>query len=489
MEIIQQTIEGEMVTVNFSYAALTQENQIFLRTKENQIKRSADNISMEFMSIGRDLVEAKDRLPHGHFEQWVNGNLPFGERQAQQLMNVVRDPNANRYSLLGFNLSVQKQLAAPSTPAEVKEAIMTQAEAGAVITKEAVTKAVAEAATRFCPNCNNEQVIKAKALQYPDNTVQCSNCKVHFTSNRWMTAKGDPWRHCRGCNSFWRKENGLAHITYEPNKVQRYNCTEEKYCPICERKAKKIKPTLHCTACNRLWQETKHGEAEYRHSPAGETVYKDFEQKTCPDCTNNPKRYCPNCGHEARVRANMGYFTTCIHCQTSHKYEEWLHQPCHVRYCRHCNQKSLIPLDCFEKKYYVLCKNKACGKEELAGDWLTEPPPQQATVSKQLTTALHCPECNNPQEVLSLRLDNETIVEKGMLKCEQCQRATPLKSWGKEPVQSPPQFVAVIPEPDKIITWADMEAERRREIVAETAGLELDLLNEILGFIRQLKEN
>jgi hypothetical protein len=48
--------------------------------------------------------------------------------------------------------------------------------------------------------------------------------------------------------------------------------------------------------------------------------------------------------------------------------------------------------------------------------------------------------------------------------------------------------VAVIPEPDKIITWADMEAERRREIVAETVGLELDQLNEILGFIRQLKE-
>ena len=470
MEIIQQTIDGEMVMVNFNYGSLTQENQIFLRNTESVIMRSVNNIGVEYMTIGRSLLEAKERLPHGHFSQWVEGNLPFGDRMAQQMMNVARDPNANRYAALGFNLSVQKQLAAPSTPNEVKEAIMTQAESGAVITAEAVKAA------------------KLSKFQH----------------------------HCTVCNRLWRELDQPG--DYQFSAKGTYTGFEEKICHFCDKqpimaKGRTNNILKHCHDCDKVWQENKKG-----YSILGDRSKRNLrdiycEEKICPVCTNNPKRYCPNCSYEQRTRAGAGYFTTCIHCQTSHKFEDWLTEPRHVRYCRHCNEKRLIPPESFERAHFVKCRNKKCGREELAGDWLTaeapdwllgdeplpppvieqvapepkivycpncgkegqviangaeynmlgcgkcgnifdksafltEPPPQKTTVTKQLTTPRLCPECYKPQEVLELWLQNEKVLEQGMLKCEQCGKATPLKTWQ----QSPTAEVATVAESSE---WAE----------------------------------
>lgn len=43
------------------------------------------------LEIGRILVEAKEALPHGEFGAMIKGQLPFGERYAQNLMAVARD--------------------------------------------------------------------------------------------------------------------------------------------------------------------------------------------------------------------------------------------------------------------------------------------------------------------------------------------------------------------------------------------------------------
>ena len=41
--------------------------------------------------IGRDLIEAREHLPHGQFIEMVEGDLPFARRSAQMLMAIVRD--------------------------------------------------------------------------------------------------------------------------------------------------------------------------------------------------------------------------------------------------------------------------------------------------------------------------------------------------------------------------------------------------------------
>ncbi len=42
--------------------------------------------------VGRLLIMAKERLPHGEFEAMVESNLPFGPRHARRLMAIAEDP-------------------------------------------------------------------------------------------------------------------------------------------------------------------------------------------------------------------------------------------------------------------------------------------------------------------------------------------------------------------------------------------------------------
>lgn len=71
--------------------------------------RTVDSI----IEIGQILQEAKDAMPHGHFEAMVKADLPFGPRQAQRLMAIARCPslaNATSRSLLPASISVLYEL-------------------------------------------------------------------------------------------------------------------------------------------------------------------------------------------------------------------------------------------------------------------------------------------------------------------------------------------------------------------------------------------
>lgn len=44
------------------------------------------------LDVGRELIAAKDALPHGEWTRMIKRDLPFGERQAQRLMSIARHP-------------------------------------------------------------------------------------------------------------------------------------------------------------------------------------------------------------------------------------------------------------------------------------------------------------------------------------------------------------------------------------------------------------
>jgi len=93
---------------------------------------------------------------------------------------------------------------------------------------------------RYCPNCNYEQTLTDKSIEY-NNEVQCSNCKNHARTKGWLTEPGEPWKYCPTCVSIWRNQNGLQQRNYyKEEQLKTYNCTEET-CPICERKKKQQK--------------------------------------------------------------------------------------------------------------------------------------------------------------------------------------------------------------------------------------------------------
>ena len=70
---------------------------------------------------GRDLLEVKERLEHGQFQKWVEGNFPWSYRTAVNMMNVAKNLKVQDSSLLSFANETLFLLAQNSTPETARE--------------------------------------------------------------------------------------------------------------------------------------------------------------------------------------------------------------------------------------------------------------------------------------------------------------------------------------------------------------------------------
>jgi hypothetical protein len=102
-------------------------------------KRSASDIA----EIGRRLVECKDIVGYGNWSTWLAQNFEWDERTALNFVRVYElAGKSEKFSDLNIPVSALYLLAAPSTPAEVQEEIIGQAEGGKVIQLAEVKKAI-----------------------------------------------------------------------------------------------------------------------------------------------------------------------------------------------------------------------------------------------------------------------------------------------------------------------------------------------------------
>ncbi len=87
------------------------------------------------VEVGRDLIAVKAALGHGHFLAWIEAEFEMSPDKAQKIMNVAR-----RFwempHVAAFPALVLHELAAPSTPPEVREAVVERAAASEKVTAE-----------------------------------------------------------------------------------------------------------------------------------------------------------------------------------------------------------------------------------------------------------------------------------------------------------------------------------------------------------------
>lgn len=110
------------------------------KADETQIllKRTAEKI----VEIGKNLLEVKERLPHGMFGVWLQSEFGMSHRTASKFMSVAE----RFYGKLepGSNLpaSALYLLASPSVPNEVVDEAIQRASAGEKITKALVQQII-----------------------------------------------------------------------------------------------------------------------------------------------------------------------------------------------------------------------------------------------------------------------------------------------------------------------------------------------------------
>jgi hypothetical protein len=107
---------------------------VFALTKKTQeikdlMRLTAENI----ISIGQKLIEVKEQLGHGSFQNWLKTEFEWSEQTARQFMQVYRwsETIKNKnfvFSQLGT--SALYLLAAPSTPPEARQEILNLVERG-----------------------------------------------------------------------------------------------------------------------------------------------------------------------------------------------------------------------------------------------------------------------------------------------------------------------------------------------------------------------
>ena len=95
-----------------------------------RLNRTAEDI----IAVGVDLILIKAKLPHGEFLPWVDQKFGMAKRSAQRFIQVAQQYEGKSVTMAHFQPSVVYELAAPSTPDEVREVVEQRAAEGESVT-------------------------------------------------------------------------------------------------------------------------------------------------------------------------------------------------------------------------------------------------------------------------------------------------------------------------------------------------------------------
>jgi hypothetical protein len=134
-----------LVDSPFDYGALESELANDLRLCAERIRGSIAKSIDAVIDIGNELLAAKERLDHGQFSRWVEDGVGIQARTARNYMNARLALSHKRETISHLRPAAVYQLAAPSTPPQVVDAVLSRVEDGEPMTDVVVAKIVRDA--------------------------------------------------------------------------------------------------------------------------------------------------------------------------------------------------------------------------------------------------------------------------------------------------------------------------------------------------------
>jgi phage N-6-adenine-methyltransferase len=127
----------------FDYDALDAETRNVVQQRTGEIRTLVRRAAQDIIDIGQKLIEVRDKLPYGQFEEWTKTEFDWTRQTAYRFIQVAeRFGSCN--NLLQLAPSALYLLAAPSTPEAARQEAIERAEAGETITYSAARELVAE---------------------------------------------------------------------------------------------------------------------------------------------------------------------------------------------------------------------------------------------------------------------------------------------------------------------------------------------------------
>lgn len=130
--------------VPFDYAQIDQSAAAAVRASARRLHDLERRTVTATIEIGRELLAVKELLGHGHFLPWLHAEFGWSDRTARNFMNVALQFGDKSETVSDLGAKVLYLLAAPSTPDDVRTAVVQRAEQGEPITTETVRVAIAK---------------------------------------------------------------------------------------------------------------------------------------------------------------------------------------------------------------------------------------------------------------------------------------------------------------------------------------------------------
>jgi hypothetical protein len=154
----------EILPPGFDYAALPAKDAESLRATAERIRQSYQRQCAEIVATGLELLDAKGKLRYGQFSRWLAAEFSWSHKTAQNYMNVALVFRNRMEALTIVPLQSLYRLAAPTTSEEVREELLTRAQAGEKITPDMVAEAVKGAPKGSRKNGSDEADVQGKPV-------------------------------------------------------------------------------------------------------------------------------------------------------------------------------------------------------------------------------------------------------------------------------------------------------------------------------------
>lgn len=114
---------------------ITERSTDVIAAEINAIKFQTQTMMLQASSeIGKRLIEAKERLPHGEWGKWLKGNVEYSQSTANNLMQIHVEYSSNSQAF--GNLSYSKAVALLGIDAEDREAFLQENDVDEMSTRE-----------------------------------------------------------------------------------------------------------------------------------------------------------------------------------------------------------------------------------------------------------------------------------------------------------------------------------------------------------------
>ena len=112
-----------VIEAGFDYSDIDEVKRNDVRKAAERIKVRMERTVQDIIEIGIDLNKVKASLGHGHFLRWIEAEFGMTDRTARRFMDVASSYGGKMDIVSDLPATALYELAAPSTPQEVRDQV------------------------------------------------------------------------------------------------------------------------------------------------------------------------------------------------------------------------------------------------------------------------------------------------------------------------------------------------------------------------------